>query len=192
VLRPPHLEPIPTASGPRPDLRAGFAGCQARPPPVGERPGQQAARRHPRGRLPTPAPTLFNEYLRAKSYKAIYDRLANSAEGQTAEGRLVLYEILRQCATITEGRRPGFKPNPPKRDEFVNSLPATDPQREQRIAAFDQYATDYCAGFEGVSMRQADLMKLLDDAAAAGDPRRERSRWSRSSGRRAAAGATAA
>ncbi|MEO7742189.1 MAG: hypothetical protein ABIR98_04570 [Usitatibacter sp.] len=171
ALSPPHLEPIPaiveTASAPaaRPAQAAGSSGPAA---------SSQAGRLRasiPVVAMPTPAPTLFNEYLRAKSYKALYDRLASSPEGQTAEGRLVLYEILRQCATITEGRRPGFKPNPPKRDEFINGISATDPQREQRIAAFDQYATDYCAGFEGVALRQADLMKLLGDAAAAGDPR---------------------
>lgn len=171
-LRPPQLEPIPaivetaSATAARPAQAAGSSA------PAGAS-GQTSRLRAsiPVVAMPPPAPTLFNEYLRAKSYRALYERLATSPEGQTPEGRLVLYEILRQCATITEGRRPGFKPNPPKRDDFINGIPATDPQREQRIAAFDQYATDFCAGFEGVTLRQADLMKMLGDAAAAGDPR---------------------
>ena len=173
ALRPPHLEPIPDlaeASAPPSPGRAAAARVAPATGAAQAQPGKL------RGSVPViatraPAPTLFNEYLRARTYKAIYDRLANAPEGQTAEGRLVLYEILRQCATITDGRRPGFKPNPPKREEFINGIPATDPQREQRIAAFDQYATDACAGFEGVTLRQADLMKLLGEAAAAGDPR---------------------
>ena len=173
ALRPPQLEPIPamTEAAPRPVPRAApVAASPSVPAAPSGAPGKLRTA-IPVVALPAPAPTLFNEYLRAKAYRALYDRLATSAEGQTPEGRLVLYEVLRQCATITEGRRPGFKPNPPKREEFVNSIPANDPQREQRIAAFDQYATDHCAGFEGVTMRQADLMKLLNDAASAGDPR---------------------
>src|SRR5205085_5142878 len=52
--------------------------------------------------------SLFNEFLGAKRYKALYDRLKSSPEGQTAEGQYVMYEILRKCATITDRdmRRP--------------------------------------------------------------------------------------
>jgi hypothetical protein len=173
ALRPPQLEPIPSmveATTP-PAASSPSSGSYVPAPAPAAGTASRLRTGIPVVAMPAPAPTLFNEYLRAKSYKALYDRLSASGEGQTPEGRLVLYEILRQCATITEGRRPGFKPNPPKRDDFVNSLPATDPQREQRIAAFDQYSTDHCAGFEGVTMKRADLMQLLNDAAAAGDPR---------------------
>ncbi len=171
ALRPPQLEPIPAIVDAARAPAARQAPTAASAPAAASGQASRLRAGIPVVAMPTPAPTLFNEYLRAKQYRAIYDRLANSPEGQTAEGRLVLYEILRQCATITDGRRPGFKPNPPKREEFVNSIPATDPQREQRIAAFDQYATDSCAGFEGVTMKRADLMQMLNDAAAAGDPR---------------------
>jgi hypothetical protein len=119
-----------------------------------------------------PAPvTLFGEYLAAKQYRAIYDRLRNSPEGQTAEGKLVLYEILRQCAAITDGRRPGYRTTPPKRSDFVAGISATDPYRDRRIAAFDDFAADKCGGFADTSITQADLGRLLGDAAAAGDPR---------------------
>jgi len=125
-------------------------------------------RPHPAG--PVRA-TLFDEFLGAKQYRAIYDRLKASPEGQTAEGKLVLYEILRQCATITEGRRPGYRTRPPKRADFVAGIAPTDPNRDRRIAAFDDFAADKCGGFADVSITQADLGKLLGDAAAAGDPR---------------------
>src|SRR5688572_5175919 len=135
ALRPPQLEPIPAMADAASQPVARAAPAARSSAPVSASAGSSKLRASiPAIAMPPPAPTLFNEYLRAKSYRALYDRLANSAEGQTAEGRLVLYEILRQCATITEGRRPGFRPNPPKRDDFINSLPATDPQREQRIA----------------------------------------------------------
>jgi hypothetical protein len=123
----------------------------------------------PHAVLPVRA-TLFNEFLASKSYRALYDRLKGSAEGQTAEGKLVLYEILRQCATVTEGRRPGYRASVTKRDEFLAGVAATDPNRERRIAAFDAFAADKCTGFSDVSITQADLGKLLNEAAAAGSP----------------------
>src|SRR5438132_6469647 len=46
--------------------------------------------------------TLFAEFLGAKAYRPIYDRLKSSPEGQTPEGWYVMYEMLRKCATITE------------------------------------------------------------------------------------------
>ena len=118
-----------------------------------------------------PRPTLFNDFLQAKSYRAIYDRLKNSAEGDTAEGRLVMWEIMRNCATITEGRRYTYRPPVPKREEFLASLAPGDPQREQRLAAFEGFTANKCVGFEGVAITQAELDKVLAASAAAGDPR---------------------
>lgn len=123
------------------------------------------------GSLRAPAPTLFNDFLQSKHYRAMYDRLKNSAEGDTAEGRLVMWEILRNCATITEGRRYTYRPPVPKREEFLASLAPGDPQREARLAAFDGFTANKCVGFEGVAITQAELDKVLAASAAAGDPR---------------------
>jgi hypothetical protein len=115
--------------------------------------------------------TLFGEFTKSKQYRALYDRLRGSPEGETAEGRLVLWEILRNCATITEGRRYTYRAPVPKRDDFLAGLAAGDPQREQRIAAFDEFTTSRCQGFEGVAITQAELDRVLAASAAAGDPR---------------------
>lgn len=123
---------------------------------------------------PAPAPvraTLFNEFLQAREYRVIYDRLKDSAEGETAEGRLVLWEILRNCATITEGRRYTWRPPVPKREDFLAGLAPGDPNRDRRIAAFDEFTANRCAGFEGVAITQPELDRVLASAAAAGDPR---------------------
>jgi len=120
---------------------------------------------------PSRPPTVFDEFLRAAQYRAIYDRLRNSAEGETAEGRLVLWEVLRNCATVTEGRRYSYRPPVPKRDDFLAGIAPTDPQRDARIAAYDAFVTNRCQGFEGVAIAQADLDKLLAASASAGDPR---------------------
>jgi hypothetical protein len=115
--------------------------------------------------------TLFNEYLGTKQYKALYDRLKGLPEGQTAEGRLVLYDILKTCATVTDRRGYAYKPPQTKREDFIAGIGANDPQRERRIAAFDDFTANRCVGLEGVTIAQSDLDKLLADSAAAGDPR---------------------
>ena len=170
-------------------LRDGDAALrpatQARPAIAPEAPGAFSDRRpltaasvlsiNPRAAVhtaPIPAPrkTLFNDFLQARSYRALYDRLKNSAEGETPEGWYVEYQILRRCATIQDrvGRAPP-RGNDPKRDDFINSIPANDPQRDKRIEAFDAVSGNRCAGMEGVTVKQADLDKMLADAAAGGD-----------------------
>lgn len=113
-----------------------------------------------------------SEYLTTRSLKRLYDRLKAAPEGQTPEGWYLLYEMLRRCATITDGntRRPFQRPIP-KREEFLASLPANDPNREKRVAAFEDMEGNRCAGFEGVTVTQAELNKLLADSVSAGDPK---------------------
>ncbi|HEY5675292.1 MAG TPA: hypothetical protein VIR81_00815, partial [Myxococcales bacterium] len=115
-------------------------------------------------------PTLYNEMLQARHYRGLYERLKDSAEGQTAEGKLVLYEILRQCANITEGRRPGYRATPPKRDDFLAGLAPTDPQRDKRIAAYEDYAADRCGDLASLNVTEAQLNRLLGEAAALRNP----------------------
>jgi hypothetical protein len=115
--------------------------------------------------------TLFNEYLGAKQYKPLYDRLKGSAEGQTPEGKLVLYDLLKACATITDRRGSQWKPPQTKREDFLAGIGPNDPQRDKRIAAYEGFTANKCVGFEGMTISQADLDKLLADSAAGGDPR---------------------
>ena len=119
----------------------------------------------------TPRATLFTEYLKAKQYRALYDRLKSSPEEQTPEGWYVMYEMLRKCATITERKTPVVRTTEQKRDEFIAAIPVNDPLRDKRIAAFDDVATNRCAGMEGITIAQADLNKMLANAAAGGDPK---------------------
>ena len=117
--------------------------------------------------------TLYNDFLTAKSYRALYDRLNGTAEGATPEGKFVLYELLRRCAEVTERdwKRPISRPVTAKREEFLASLAPGDPNRERRIAAFEQVATNRCAGLEEISITHAELNKMLAESAAAGDPK---------------------
>jgi len=171
ALRPPELPDLPNAVAPPaaasarpsapPDKLAASAVLAIDPRPNPLRPARV---------VPVKA-TLFNDYLGAKQYRGLYDRLRNSPEGQTAEGRLVLYEILRNCANITEGKRYVWKQPTPKREEFLSSLPANDSQRDRRLAAYDEFTANRCVGFDGVNVTQAELDRMLNDSAAAGDPR---------------------
>ena len=166
---PPDVSDAPAAapSAPRGVApRQSASGVAVLPTPVAK--GRAAPRTTARA---SPAPSLFGDFLKARSYRGLYDRLQGFPEGQTAEGRFVLHEILRECATITDGRRWNNRPAVPKREEFVAALAPSDIQRDKRIAAFDDFTANRCAGFEGVSMTRADLSRMLQDAAAAGDPR---------------------
>ena len=120
-----------------------------------------------------PRSTLYREYLGAKSYRGLYDRLKNWPEGQTPEGWYVQYEILRKCATITDrtSRAPIVRGTEQKREEFLAALAPTDPLRDKRIAAYEEVSANRCAGMEGVTITQADLNKMLASAAAGGDPK---------------------
>lgn len=170
LLRPPELDPIrtdaaATAAEEAEQRRQREQSAKPRAPAAGVAKAPESARVV----ITPPPPSLFNEYLGAKQYRILYDRLADSPLGQTPEGRLVLYEILRQCATVTGGRRPGYRANPPKREDFIAGISANDPQRDQRIAAFDEFAADKCKGFEGVTIDRAQLIKLLEDSATGGN-----------------------
>lgn len=121
-------------------------------------------------------PTLTGEFFAAKQYRTLYDRLKASAEGTTAEGAYVLYEIANRCATISDRpARRNFgnaaKPLEQRRDEFLAALQPTDPLREKRVAAFEEVNANRCLGFEGVTMTQADLNKMLANAVSLGDPK---------------------
>lgn len=173
LLRPPEAPVLPqgTASLPEP------AAARGTPAASGKLAASEVLKIDPRetGKKAVAIPvraSLHKEYLTAKQLKPLYDRLKASPEAQTPEGWYLLYEMLRRCATVTEGnvRRPFTRPVP-KRDEFLASLPANDPQRDKRIAAFDDMEADRCAGFEGVTVTKAELDKLLGDAVNAGDPK---------------------
>ncbi|HUL97131.1 MAG TPA: hypothetical protein VLT89_14035 [Usitatibacter sp.] len=168
LVRPPELPDDGSAAGPADSAtqatarrKLGAASVLAIDLRTGTRPAPPARR------------SLFNDYLRSRNYRAMYERLKSSPEGQTPEGLYVLYDLLKRCAAITDrtSRQPLVRTAEQRRDEFVAGIPANDPQRGKRIAAFEDIAANRCAGMEGISIRQADLDKLLVDSAALGDPK---------------------
>ena len=170
LLRPPEYAPLPAAATSLP-LEAAVARGTPAPAKLSASAVLSIDPRTMSGKPARTVKSLNAEYLTTKSLKALYDRLKATPEGTTPEGEYILYEIMRRCATVTEGsvRRP-FTRALPNRDELAATL-ATDPQRDKRLAAFDEMDTKRCTGFESVSITQASLDKLLADAVAGGDPK---------------------
>ena len=123
------------------------------------------------------ASPLAREFGNTLTYKAIYDRLRNSSEGDSPEGQYFLYRILRACATVADrrGGAPARTQNAAqleeRRQQIAASLPEGDPRRAQRLEAFDKVAVDQCAGLSGLAVTEAELAQLLKSALAGGDPK---------------------
>jgi hypothetical protein len=172
VLRPPEAPILPPVNV---SVPGSVESARARPEAPAKLAASEVLKIDPRatsaraGVRPVKA-SAYGDYLSAKQLKPLYDRLKSSPEGQTPEGWYVLYEMLRRCANVTDskGGRPWVRPIP-KRDEFLATLPANDPDREKRVAAFDDLETNRCAGFENLNVTQAEVNKLLADAVSAGD-----------------------
>jgi hypothetical protein len=177
LLRPPELQEPPASNGAAARVSEAPSQRSAMPEKLSASSVLAIDPRASSRKVATPVrSTLMREFLAAKQYRALYDRLKTSAEGTTAEGAYVLYEIANRCATITDrpARRTfgnAAKPLDQRRDEFLAALQSTDPMREKRVAAFEEVNTNRCLGFEGISLTQADLGKMLADAVSLGDPK---------------------
>jgi hypothetical protein len=171
------LQPPPSPDAPRATAQAGRAtqSSGGAGSAASNSDARAAAARVGLGaRVQEPArKTLFGEYLASPEYVALFERLKGTTEGESPQGRLVLYEILRECATVTGGVPWPFGPrrgNQANRDDFVSGIAATDPNRERRIAAYERFTADRCKGLGNVTLSQEELLKLLRDSAAGGEP----------------------
>lgn len=118
-----------------------------------------------------PLTPLMQAFAKRRDYKTLYDR-AKSAPDKSGEDYYLMAEVLERCAKVTD-RKSGtthFKMGAPgSRERFVASLPPGAPNRDKRIAAFDAFNVDACAGLEGLETTEAELRSLLEKGAAAGD-----------------------
>jgi hypothetical protein len=119
-------------------------------------------------------PPALREFHDAKSYAAIYARLSESTD-RTAEEQWMLAEMLQRCAKIAENepeRFPRWKLGGPEaRSRYLASLGPDDPDRDKRIAAFDEINFDACAGIANVETSRKEIRGLLEAGAAGGDPK---------------------
>lgn len=122
-----------------------------------------------------PISPLMKEYSKAGDYKALYDRL-RAMDPRTAEETYVLAKLLEQCAKHTDVKD-GTASQRSKvdravwRERFLATVSETDPNRDRRIAAFDEVSVDRCGRLFDVATTQKDVRGLFEKAAAAGDVR---------------------
>jgi len=178
ILRPRSEPPAPPA-----EVAAAPAGPRAAPPAAPLSPaGPADMSRVPNFLRPATvsnaaATPLARDFGNALNYRALYERLKGTAEGNTPEGQYFLYRILRACATVADrkGGAPARTQNnaqlEERRSQIAASLPEGDPRRAQRLEAFDKVTTDACAGLSGVTVTEAELAQMLRNSVAGGDPK---------------------
>jgi hypothetical protein len=115
---------------------------------------------------------VLKEYAHAQSYKALYDRL-RPASSRTPEETWILAKILQACGALPN-RRPDSNAAIAEDEavaRFASALPARDPSREKRIAAYRQEFTGHCRELKDIPTSQEAIRDLLAQAAAGGDPK---------------------
>ena len=108
------------------------------------------------------------EYLSKQPLKPLFERLRNS-QSRTPEEDYLLARMLERCGTIA-GRTRQPPATEGARAQFVASMAEKDPQRDKRIAAWDEFHRARCGGIE-VQTSEAEIRALTEKAAAGGDPK---------------------
>jgi len=124
----------------------------------------------------TASPVLL-EFSRARSFKALHERLSSKAD-RTPEEDWIVAEILQRCATTAEQKK--RRPNAgnrwtlggeQSREKLAASISEKDPNRARRLEAFEKINVDRCETVAGVEVSDKDIRGLLERASAGGDPK---------------------
>jgi hypothetical protein len=113
------------------------------------------------------------EFGKARNLKPLYDRLTAPGGPTTGDAKFALYKIVATCARRTDAPPDPARPvqdTATRRRELEAMIPAASPDRDKRLALFDEI-NSRCAGLEGLTTTQADLDRMLAEAAQAGDPK---------------------
>jgi hypothetical protein len=161
------------SKAPNINVRASAAGGFAPETVLQIRPQAASASK---AKEPSRRSALATEMALPKSWKAIYDRLKNTPEGQTPEGQYFLAQILAACANVTDRKGPPRQAslNPDEmRTKFLGTISEKDPNRAARIAAYDNGAAFgvRCSELRDVTTTEAEIKALRDQAVAANDPK---------------------
>lgn len=119
-------------------------------------------------------PPLTQEFLDAREYKPIYDRL-KSLSRRTPEEDRILGEVLQRCAKLKENPR---KPQGPQykvggeesRRRFLAAISEKDPARDKRIAAFEKVSGNVCEDLLNLEVSEQEILALFKSATNGGDP----------------------
>jgi len=109
--------------------------------------------------------------LTTSPVRPLYDRLSQKTS-RTPEESYVLARILVACTEVAGQLRDPLKKNAEEeRKNFASAVSEKDPNRAQRIAAFEKITERTCAGFEGMKTDPQRVKDLMSEAAAGGDPK---------------------
>jgi hypothetical protein len=118
---------------------------------------------------------IRQEINAGRNVGAIYARLTET-NPRTPEEQWLLARLVTVCGRVVDPDQPPAAgvtvrtpPSDAARVRFSDSIPADDPNREKRIAAFDGMRRDRCEGMAGVEMQRKEWRGLLEDAAARGN-----------------------
>ena len=114
--------------------------------------------------------SLSMQFDRSKQLKPLHDRLAASP-AMTADAKYVMYRILAACASRTDRKESGDrKATIEKQRKDLQSIVESNPDKRRRIELYDEL-TARCSGLENLTTTEANLARLLDEAARDGDVR---------------------
>ncbi len=112
---------------------------------------------------------LSAELDRATRLRSLYERLSSTNSTSTAEARYVLFRVLSECARRPEARGRSNSRGE-QRKAFADSIPDANPDKQRRLALFDELASR-CEGLEDLTSSEQELNGMLAEAARAGDPK---------------------
>jgi hypothetical protein len=121
-----------------------------------------AAPASPTTSIAKPETPLTAAFRDRRDYAGLYQRVKDAPE--TAESLYIKARLYATCA-----KRAGVTPVPRSEQDFIAGLPARDPYREERIAAFRRN-NELCRGLELGDFAPAEYQRMLERAAAMGDP----------------------
>ncbi len=166
-------KPASSLSGGRPATASSYANAPRTLPAdavLAIAPGSRAPPAHRPVSVLSPA---LSEFAHAKSYKPLYDRL-RPASSRTAEETWILATILKECGKQANRRQDEANaaiPDDVAVARFSAALPARDPAREKRIAAYRGVRGGHCGDLKDLQTTPEAIRDLLAQAAAAGDPK---------------------
>jgi hypothetical protein len=110
-----------------------------------------------------PAQTLVQEFDRSARLRPLYDRL-NQGAAATADGKLALYLVLRECAKGGGEDRRAY----PDVNALAKSIPDEDVNKQMRLRIAGELRAR-CEALEAISTSPEELQRLLKESAALGN-----------------------
>jgi len=125
----------------------------------------------PKASASTPKLSPLMQELTTGYGKPLYDRLSQKTS-RTPEENYVLARLMELCTDVSGTPRPKVASNSDEaRQAFTASVSEKDPDRAKRLAAFEKMNEKRCSGFDGMKTDPKVIKDLIDQAAAAGDPK---------------------